>query len=72
VAIHEEDRAIVEAVIGLGHALGLKVIAEGIETPEQVVQLRELGSEIGQGYYYGAPLSDDTLDGMPSLLAEKK
>ena len=71
VALHEADRAIVEAVIALGHALGLKVIAEGVETFEQLAQLRKLGSEIGQGYYFSAPLSDDTLLGMPSLLKNR-
>ncbi|HXI14559.1 MAG TPA: EAL domain-containing protein [Thermoanaerobaculia bacterium] len=71
VALHEADRAIVEAVIALGHALGLKVIAEGVETFEQLAQLRKLGSEIGQGYYFSAPLSDDALLGMPSLLKNR-
>jgi EAL domain-containing protein (putative c-di-GMP-specific phosphodiesterase class I) len=68
VALDGPDRAIVEAVIALGHALGLKVIAKGVETPEQVAHLRALGSELGQGFYYGEPLSDDTLDGMPTRL----
>jgi hypothetical protein len=58
----------VEAIIALGHALGLKVIAEGVETPDQVQELRSLGSELGQGYFFGQPLSGDTAKGMPSLL----
>lgn len=57
VATHGHDTAIVKAVIALGHALGLKMIAEGVETPEQLEQLRELGSEIGQGYFFARPLS---------------
>ena len=49
----------------------MKVIAEGVETSEQVAQLRALGSEIGQGFYYGRPLSNDAEKGMPALLEPK-
>ena len=58
VAEEGHDTAIVQAVIALGHALGMKLIAEGVESLEQVEQLRVLGSEIGQGYYFGTPLPD--------------
>lgn len=68
VALNGKDNAIVEAIIAFGHALGLRVIAEGVETPEQVAQLRALGSELGQGFYFSEPLSDDTDHGMPTLL----
>jgi diguanylate cyclase (GGDEF)-like protein len=68
VAFRDDDRAIVEAIIALGHALGLRVIAEGVEGPEQLEQLRSLGSELGQGYFFGKPLSADRTTGMPSLL----
>jgi diguanylate cyclase (GGDEF)-like protein len=68
VAFRADDRAIVEAIIALGHALGLRVIAEGVEGPEQLEQLRSLGSELGQGYFFSKPLSSDRTTGMPSLL----
>jgi diguanylate cyclase (GGDEF)-like protein len=68
VAHRGHDTAIVEAIISLGHALGLSVIAEGVETPDQLLELRTLGSELGQGYFFGRPLSDDMASGMPSLL----
>lgn len=51
-----EDTAIVRAVITLAHTLGMSVIAEGIETFEQATQLRILGCEVGQGYYFARPL----------------
>jgi diguanylate cyclase (GGDEF)-like protein len=68
VAFRNHDRAIVEAIIALGHALGLRVIAEGVEGPEQLEELRLLGSELGQGYFFSKPLSSDLATGMPSLL----
>jgi EAL domain-containing protein (putative c-di-GMP-specific phosphodiesterase class I) len=72
VALNGHDTAIVQAIIDLGHALGLKVIAEGVETREQVAQLRALGSELGQGFYYSKPLSGDLQNGMPTLLDEAR
>ena len=68
VALAGPDDAIVRAIVDLAHALGLKVIAEGVQTPEQAERLRVLGSEIGQGYYYSEPLSDDTDRGLPTML----
>jgi EAL domain-containing protein (putative c-di-GMP-specific phosphodiesterase class I) len=53
--IENEDSTIVEAVVKLGQALGLAVIAEGIETPLQLSRLRELGCDKGQGYLFGRP-----------------
>jgi EAL domain-containing protein (putative c-di-GMP-specific phosphodiesterase class I) len=46
-------------VIELGAALDLKVVAEGIETPEQIAALRAFGCELGQGFYYGMPTDAD-------------
>ncbi len=47
---------IVKAIITLAHSLGLQVVAEGIETPEQAAQLRAFGCEFGQGYFFGRPM----------------
>lgn len=48
-----DSRKIVSAVIGLGRNLGMTVLAEGIEVPEQAEVLRELGCPLGQGWLYG-------------------
>jgi diguanylate cyclase (GGDEF)-like protein len=50
-----EDAKLVEAMIALGRALGLKTIAEGIETPEVLARLKELGCDAGQGFLFGKP-----------------
>jgi diguanylate cyclase (GGDEF)-like protein/PAS domain S-box-containing protein len=58
-AADSKDTEVVRAVITLGQALGKTVIAEGIETPEQLAQLRNLGCEFGQGYLLARPLSPE-------------
>ena len=49
------DTAIVASIMSLAHAMGLHVIAEGIETPEQVSDLRALGCSVGQGFLFARP-----------------
>jgi diguanylate cyclase (GGDEF)-like protein/PAS domain S-box-containing protein len=51
----EQDAAIVASVISAASALGLAVIAEGVESEEQAKSLRELGCPLAQGYYFGPP-----------------
>lgn len=60
----DDDRgpALLAAMVGVGHALGLTVLAEGIETPEQATTLQLLGSELGQGFHWSAALSIADLD----------
>lgn len=52
----ESDVKITRAVIDLGHALGYRITAEGIETPEQYEFLRNAGCDQGQGYLIGRPM----------------
>ncbi len=51
-----DDRAIAATIIAMGHRLGLKVVAEGIETPHHLQFLREEGCDEGQGYLFGRPV----------------
>jgi EAL domain-containing protein (putative c-di-GMP-specific phosphodiesterase class I) len=61
-----EDTAIVKAVINLAHALGLRTVAEGVETTGQLDQLRALGCELGQGYYFSRPLPARKASALPA------
>jgi EAL domain-containing protein (putative c-di-GMP-specific phosphodiesterase class I) len=52
------------AVIHLAHALGLGVVAEGVETPQQAERLRVLGYPWAQGYYFAKPMPADEVAGL--------
>jgi len=52
----KSDVAITKTIVALGHALGFKIIAEGVETIEQNTFLKEIGCDQGQGYLYGRPM----------------
>jgi diguanylate cyclase (GGDEF)-like protein/PAS domain S-box-containing protein len=65
--IDAEDSTIVEAVVKLGHSLGLQVVAEGVETPLQLSRLREIGCDRGQGYLFGRPRPAELIESEYSL-----
>ena len=54
-----ESLEIVRSIITLAHSLGKQVIAEGVETGEQLALLRSLGCEYGQGYFFSKPLETE-------------
>ncbi len=55
------DPRLVRAIISLGQSLGMRIVAEGIETPEQLEALRALGCGMGQGYLFDRPMMSDEL-----------
>jgi len=59
-----EDRSITTAVIRLAHSLGLRAIAEGVETEGQLRLLAELGCDEIQGYYFSRPLTEQAMTTM--------
>ena len=52
---NESDSAVVIAVLSLARSLGLTAVAEGVETEAQLVQLLDLGCDVGQGFHFGRP-----------------
>jgi diguanylate cyclase (GGDEF)-like protein/PAS domain S-box-containing protein len=56
-----KDKEIVRAMIDLTHALGMKVIAEGVETSEQLARLRNMKCDLAQGNYFSEPLPSEAL-----------
>jgi EAL domain-containing protein (putative c-di-GMP-specific phosphodiesterase class I) len=59
-----QDSSVVGALVDLGHALGLDVVAEGVESATQLEQLRELGCDAAQGYAIAAPVSEEQLEAL--------
>ena len=56
-----EDEAIVTAVLSMGRALGVHVVAEGVETEAQADRLRVLGCKLAQGYLFSRPITPDAV-----------
>ncbi|MBK0869492.1 EAL domain-containing protein [Saccharopolyspora sp. HNM0986] len=57
----DDVEAIVTSIVAMAHAVGLSVVAEGVETPRQLEILRDIGCDQGQGYYFGKPVPVDRL-----------
>jgi diguanylate cyclase (GGDEF)-like protein len=64
-----DDASIVQAIISLAHSLRLKVVAEGVETPEQLRSLKSMGCDQYQGFHFSPPLS---AAGMGDLLRDRQ
>jgi EAL domain-containing protein (putative c-di-GMP-specific phosphodiesterase class I) len=56
IGVEGENTEIVRTCLMLAHSLGMDAVAEGVETKEQLAQLRALGCEYGQGYFFSKPL----------------
>ncbi len=64
IAEDPRQRAFVKAIVALGRTLGLKLVAEGVERPEQRDQLRDLRCECAQGYYFSRPVAAEQITAM--------
>ena len=56
-----EDTVLLQMIIDLAHTFGMEAIAEGVESQEQAAQLKEMGCDQGQGYYFAEPLSPEVV-----------
>jgi EAL domain-containing protein (putative c-di-GMP-specific phosphodiesterase class I) len=59
-AVDANDAAIVSAIVGIAKSLGLHLVAEGIESAEQLECLRTLGCEVGQGFFFSPPIAAES------------
>lgn len=58
---NKDDNVLVSTIIAMSKSLGKKIVAEGVETKEQMQQLTELGCDLIQGYYFSKPLPSEDL-----------
>jgi EAL domain-containing protein (putative c-di-GMP-specific phosphodiesterase class I) len=57
-----EFATVVRSAIDMGHGLGLRVVAEGVETAAAASRLREFGCDVAQGYFYAEPMSGESFE----------
>jgi len=62
ITVNADDAAIVRAIITMAHSLGMKTVAEGVETHEQLEFLRTQGCDFAQGYYFSPALPGDEIE----------
>jgi EAL domain-containing protein (putative c-di-GMP-specific phosphodiesterase class I) len=63
------DHMLVRSTVDLGHNLGLRVVAEGVEDPAALAELHQLGCDIAQGFYFAHPMPPEEFI---SWLAEQR
>ncbi len=68
----DASSAIIKGLTGIARDMGIRIVAEGIETPDQAIQLRALGCEFGQGYLYAKALNCDAATEMLLHLSQAR
>jgi len=58
----KKSKALVESIIYIGKSLGMKTLAEGVETKEQLEMLKQFGVDYVQGYYLSKPMPEESVD----------
>ncbi|MDE3119494.1 MAG: EAL domain-containing protein, partial [Nitrospirota bacterium] len=70
--VNQEDATIIKAIIAMSHSLKLQVLAEGIETEEQMAFLRTAGCDEAQGYLFSRPMPAEQLTDMLKASVHRK
>lgn len=65
----QDDKSIIQAIVGLGRALSLTVTAEGVETVEHLQLLKDVSCDEGQGYFLSRPLDNDAFNELLGIAA---
>jgi diguanylate cyclase (GGDEF)-like protein len=69
--VDPDDETLCKTIIAMGHNLGLQIIAEGVESAEQLSYLKKLGCDLAQGYHIGRPMTEEVLvqylEGFPDM-----
>ena len=60
IGLHHEQRTLASAIAAMGNELGLRVVAEGVETEDELEHVRAIGCEQAQGFYLGRPSAPDS------------
>ena len=71
-AERESDTHLVRAMLGLGSALGIEMVAEGVETESDLAALHSMGCGVAQGYHFARPMAADTVPGWMANAASRK
>lgn len=64
IEVDQTKQDIVRTIVQLAHAVGLRVVAEGIETRSQCLLMKELGCELAQGFYFSRPEAADRINSL--------
>jgi diguanylate cyclase (GGDEF)-like protein/PAS domain S-box-containing protein len=65
-----KEAELAHAIVDMARALGMEIVAEGIERPEQLARLQSLCCDFGQGYYFAHPLDEDAIDALLRAAAQ--
>jgi len=65
-----DDAAITKAIVSMANSLGIAIVAEGVETTEQMEFLRENGCKVSQGFFFGRAVPPDQIAGLVKSISE--